>query len=684
MVGVAFWALWPLLARAAPGVGSRGGGVARIASGLLAPEEQRAHGLWSAHPRSLLRSERPISRSSRVLGVASTASGSFVEVRSSRGRAHPGALEQSQDCAYGQWGPWTRCSQSCGGGSHTRKREVLREARGSGLQCTEGDQEDGPCNEQGCPVDCVWHPWQTWLGCSATCGGGLQRRTREPEREAENAGTPCFPESAWEQRPCEAQPCPIDCEWTPWSTWSDCSRECGGGRQLKTRQVQTPSRHGGSLCTGDAEEERECNAQLCDLDCKWGPWGSYSECNATCGGGWHEAHRSPDVQQSGSGSPCVGESVDRRQCNTQPCPEDCLWADWADWGACSASCGGGSASRQRSIEVHANADGRQCEGSNTESRDCHPEPCPIDCHWEDWQPWTHCSVSCRQGERHRSRNKVREAHNGRPCSGPMVVTEVCTEDTHCLSEATNAPGTLVLPTGPPDHDIFGELRLRVSRARSVVGAERGAFERAVGDALWQVASDLAISMPSAQPRVEVTAESAEEHPQVGFLASSPVYADALPQRLDGPLADSSGVEGGGIASTSLAFVAPAASEVVARYRIAAPPVDALGRLLMAPYTRLEAEANRQLHLHKVLATVQVLSHIAREQGQFLGSPHSSLLPTWTTSGPTWMTASSTSTSNAASTAQVRVLSRATSTTSATTSVVKETLLQEVEDMIFGR
>lgn len=47
---------------------------------------------------------------------------------------------------------------------------------------------------------------------------------------------------------------------------------------------------------------------------------------------------------AGVGS-CPNEDTSQSEnCNTQPCPIDCV-GDWAAWGSCSVDCGGGEQTR---------------------------------------------------------------------------------------------------------------------------------------------------------------------------------------------------------------------------------------------------------------------------------------------------------------------------------------------------
>ena len=43
-----------------------------------------------------------------------------------------------------------------------------------------------------------------------------------------------------------------------WSEWEECSEQCGGGKQERTRECDTDGQ-----CVGDEAEDRDCNSQLC-------------------------------------------------------------------------------------------------------------------------------------------------------------------------------------------------------------------------------------------------------------------------------------------------------------------------------------------------------------------------------------------------------------------------------------
>lgn len=50
--------------------------------------------------------------------------------------------------------------------------------------------------------------------------------------------------------------------WSDWSSWTQCSRECGGGRKTRMRECKTDG--AASLdCTGDLVEIEDCNTHHC-------------------------------------------------------------------------------------------------------------------------------------------------------------------------------------------------------------------------------------------------------------------------------------------------------------------------------------------------------------------------------------------------------------------------------------
>lgn len=82
----------------------------------------------------------------------------------------------SQNCSLGNWSEWSICSVTCGGSVQTRTRSVLSAAVGSG-SCGL-TTESRACGTANCPVDCVMSEFGEWSSCSHSCGGGTRHKTR--------------------------------------------------------------------------------------------------------------------------------------------------------------------------------------------------------------------------------------------------------------------------------------------------------------------------------------------------------------------------------------------------------------------------------------------------------------------------------------------------------------------------
>jgi len=109
-----------------------------------------------------------------------------------------------------------------------------------------------------------------------------------------------------------------------WSGWSKCSKDCESGVQIKTRDVLTKPKNGGTGCDA-VQEERACHTGSCDRNCKLEDWSAFSPCSMACSGGFKERKRKVEVPIRGQGKCPTNKSPERlekERCNKQACAGD--------------------------------------------------------------------------------------------------------------------------------------------------------------------------------------------------------------------------------------------------------------------------------------------------------------------------------------------------------------------------
>lgn len=157
----------------------------------------------------------------------------------------------------------------------------------------------------------------------------------------------------------------------------------------RTRRILRFPEKGGAPCEPLPKSEVvPCNTNACTNDeCvngEWAEWGDWGKCSATCEGGVATRSRHMGVEPNYCGKPAMGNSLEVGSCNVNvvcETPVPCKFGLWSHWSACSASCHGVHR-RSRVIEVHAKATGKPCVGGTEEIWPCNParnEKAPASC-----------------------------------------------------------------------------------------------------------------------------------------------------------------------------------------------------------------------------------------------------------------------------------------------------------------
>jgi hypothetical protein len=111
---------------------------------------------------------------------------------------------------------------------------------------------------------------------------------------------------------------PIHCVWSPWSDWSTCSLDCGSGTQTRSRSIWQDAFYEGDACGDIFNGQQSCNTQPCPEDCVyfWNPW---SDCSVPCAGGTQTRTINITTPAQNNGAPCPTTSPESKTCNTGSC-----------------------------------------------------------------------------------------------------------------------------------------------------------------------------------------------------------------------------------------------------------------------------------------------------------------------------------------------------------------------------
>uniref|UniRef100_A0A8C7WF97 Spondin-1 n=1 Tax=Oncorhynchus mykiss TaxID=8022 RepID=A0A8C7WF97_ONCMY len=197
-------------------------------------------------------------------------------------------------CMLSPWSDWSDCSVTCGKGMRTRQR-VLKSPVELG-ECIEDLDQVEKCMLPECPTDCMVSEWTEWSECNKSCGKGHMIRTRIVKLEPQFGGDSC-PETV-QRKKCKIRKCNRDdgqgqvnsdekkrrkearekrrirfdsqylqydhcCKMRPWSSWTDCTKLCGGGIQERLMTAKKRLKSAQLPSCKDRKEIRACNVYPC-------------------------------------------------------------------------------------------------------------------------------------------------------------------------------------------------------------------------------------------------------------------------------------------------------------------------------------------------------------------------------------------------------------------------------------
>ncbi|CAM9775427.1 unnamed protein product, partial [Bubo scandiacus] len=165
-------------------------------------------------------------------------------------------------------------------------------------------------------------------------------------------------------------------------------------------------------------------------------WSQWSVCSLTCGQGSQVRTRS--CVSSPYGTLCSGLLRETRTCNnTATCPVHGVWEEWSPWSLCSVTCGRGARTRTRRC-VAPRRGGKACEGPELQAKPCNIATCLVEGQWLEWGAWSRCSVTCANGTQQRTRKCSVSAHGWAECRGAHADARECSNPT-CPTDSKWGP-----------------------------------------------------------------------------------------------------------------------------------------------------------------------------------------------------------------------------------------------------
>ncbi|XP_012494191.1 PREDICTED: thrombospondin type-1 domain-containing protein 7A [Propithecus coquereli] len=311
-----------------------------------------------------------------------------------------------EDCVISEWGPWTRCALPCNQSSfRQRSADPIRQPADEGRSCPDAVEKE-PCNLN---KNCYHYDYNVtdWSTCQlsekAVCGNGIKTRMLDCVRSdgksvdlkyCEELGL----EKNWQMNTSCVVECPVNCQLSDWSLWSECSQTCGlTGKMIRRRTVTQPFQGDGRPCPSLMDQSKPCPVKPC-YRWQYGQWSPCQVQEAQCGEGTRTRNISCVVSDGSADD--FRKVVDEEFCAdiepiidgnrnmvveetcTQPCPGDCYLKDWSSWSLCQLTCVngedlgfGGIQVRSRAVIIQELENQHLCPEQMLETKSCDDGQC---------------------------------------------------------------------------------------------------------------------------------------------------------------------------------------------------------------------------------------------------------------------------------------------------------------------
>eukprot|EP01137_Pigoraptor_chileana_P027848 Opistho-2@10963 len=116
------------------------------------------------------------------------------------------------------------------------------------------------------------------------------------------------------------------------------------------------------------------------VNCAYGNFGAYSNCTVPCGSGTRTRTRVVTTEGKNGGIACDAALLSESEaCNTTPCPINCAYGAFGPFSNCTAECGGGNRTKERVITTEGQFGGTECTEPLSVTETCNSEPCANNC-----------------------------------------------------------------------------------------------------------------------------------------------------------------------------------------------------------------------------------------------------------------------------------------------------------------